>query len=604
MLAWLFVLTAACGDDGLVGPAPGTDAGRHGSHDAGQFDAGPPPPPPPPDSGPPPTTDIPPPPISGGTMLITADGRRAVAADPDRDAVYVVDLASSTLEHTIALEPGDEPGRSVEDGAGIVHVALRGRGALAAIDPATGTVLFRRDVCPLPRGLARRASGDAIIVACAGGELLTLPASGGPPMSALAIDGDIRDVVADGDRLLVSRFRSAELLVVEGGVVTARHRPLDATIAGALGPTDIVPRVGWRLVARPGGGAYLLHQRATASPLAVERSGYSGGTERCPSGVVSASISTFDGATMPGPGPMLGSTVLPVDVAVAPDGAALAVADAATDDGIRFYRRSQLDADSVVDCSVGTGAVRVPGFFGQAIAVAWAPSGLVVQYREPAALIVLGATATLVRIDAPTVRHVGHELFHRATPSLMACASCHPEGGEDGHVWDFTGTRRRTQTMLGGILATAPFHWSGDQPDLSAIMQATFVERMHGRTPVASEIEALGAWLDAQPAPRPSVPDADAAARGAAVFASAGCADCHSGEHFTDNRTVDVGTGGGFQVPSLLGVGHRAPYQHDGCAPTLEAVLEGTCTEPDRHVPSSTLDAAERADLIAYLRSL
>src|SRR5947208_843461 len=32
-----------------------------------------------------------PPAVSGGTLLVLADGKTAVAADPDRDAIYVVD---------------------------------------------------------------------------------------------------------------------------------------------------------------------------------------------------------------------------------------------------------------------------------------------------------------------------------------------------------------------------------------------------------------------------------------------------------------------------------------------------------------------------------
>ena len=66
----------------------------------------------------------PPPPISGGTLLASRDGSRAVAADPERDSVYVVDLKTHAVA-VVALTPGDEPGRVVEDGAGRVHVALR-----------------------------------------------------------------------------------------------------------------------------------------------------------------------------------------------------------------------------------------------------------------------------------------------------------------------------------------------------------------------------------------------------------------------------------------------------------------------------------------------
>ena len=95
-----------------------------------------------------------PPAITGGTLLVLSDGKTAVAADPDRDAIYVVDLSSRTVTQTIALEPGDEPGRLVQDAAGRVHVALRRGGAIVTCDPATGKVLARRPVCAAPRGLA------------------------------------------------------------------------------------------------------------------------------------------------------------------------------------------------------------------------------------------------------------------------------------------------------------------------------------------------------------------------------------------------------------------------------------------------------------------
>src|SRR5688500_10900611 len=54
--------------------------------------------------------EIAPPPISGGTLHVTKDGRTAIASDPDRDAIFVVDLQTYDV-HTIALAVGDEPGR-------------------------------------------------------------------------------------------------------------------------------------------------------------------------------------------------------------------------------------------------------------------------------------------------------------------------------------------------------------------------------------------------------------------------------------------------------------------------------------------------------------
>src|SRR5262245_23047474 len=51
-----------------------------------------------------------PPAISGGTLILSHDRKTAVAADPDRDRVWAVDLASSKVAE-IPLQSGDEPGR-------------------------------------------------------------------------------------------------------------------------------------------------------------------------------------------------------------------------------------------------------------------------------------------------------------------------------------------------------------------------------------------------------------------------------------------------------------------------------------------------------------
>src|SRR5690606_8356748 len=117
-----------------------------------------------------------PPPISGGTLLMIEDGDTAVAADPERDLVHVVDLLKAEVRHTVALPTGDEPGRLVADAEGLVHVAARRGGVVVDLDPRTGAILGRRAVCPNPRGIAYEPELDVLHVACAGGELVSLPA--------------------------------------------------------------------------------------------------------------------------------------------------------------------------------------------------------------------------------------------------------------------------------------------------------------------------------------------------------------------------------------------------------------------------------------------
>src|SRR5262245_27412699 len=161
-------------------------------------------------SGEDPSPNPPPPwgvPISGGTMIVTRDGSRAVVADPDRDRVVSVDLATRQVAGEVALQPGDEPGRLVEDAAGRIHVALRRGGALVTL---TGDSVVRRPVCGEPRGVVYEAATDRVHVACTGGELVSFPAAGGEAARRLRLDRDLRDVLVVGSQLWVTRFRSAE----------------------------------------------------------------------------------------------------------------------------------------------------------------------------------------------------------------------------------------------------------------------------------------------------------------------------------------------------------------------------------------------------------
>ena len=181
------------------------------------------------------TQAVAPPPISGGTLVVSSDGSHAFAADPDRDALYIVDLMAGSSV-TVALEAGDEPGRLVEDAAGVVHVALRRGGAVASIDPTTNAVLSRTSVCSRPRGIAYMASNDSVYVACAGGELVTLPAAGGAPTRTVVIEPDLRDVVVVGSNLYVSELRSAAILqIAADGVDRKPLHPADVNVRARRG---------------------------------------------------------------------------------------------------------------------------------------------------------------------------------------------------------------------------------------------------------------------------------------------------------------------------------------------------------------------------------
>ena len=489
------------------------------------------------------------PPLSGGTLLALADGTTVAASDPERDQVTLVDTVGGTVRARVALQAGDEPGRLVQDAAGLLHVILRRGGAIATIDPTptAGTLTARQAVCAAPRGIAYQKDSDQIHVACAGGELVSLPAAGGAATRTLTLDRDLRDVVVGvGGTLLVSTFRKAEVLVVgASGTVTARMQPGSGMVPTIIGvPQMRTPSVAWRMVAldQTAGSVVMLHQTGVTDMIDPAAGGYAG-LKGC-GGIVQPGVSVLDpGKANPGVVGSLGSLSLAVDVAVSPDRqkVALAVAgnDAVQGPSVVEQPVQTVTASPPPSCgTMGTGVTTTQPP-GQVVAVAYSQAGvLFAQTREPAALwrADTGATTALA---SDSRADTGHYIFHVNAGGGLACASCHPEGGEDGRVWNFVCTgARRTQSIRGGISDTAPFHWDGSELDFSRLMDDVFSARMAGPPLVTDQKTALQGWIDTIPAmPATAGLDAAAVARGKAVFTdpTVGCATCHAGSLLTNN---------------------------------------------------------------------
>ncbi|MFT3706204.1 MAG: c-type cytochrome [Archangium sp.] len=201
----------------------------------------------------------------------------------------------------------------------------------------------------------------------------------------------------------------------------------------------------------------------------------------------------------------------------------------------------------------------------------------------------------------------------------VACSSCHLEGREDGHIWQFPDGSRQTPALAGRkLLSTAPFHWSGEFATISQFNTHTITERMGGSGLNGDAASQLDAFIDQMPlADNPMKSERFSAQlqRGAAAFDKAQCSTCHTANNglFTNNENRDVGTlriGGtnpdqgitkGFNVPSLLGVGRTAPYLHDGSQLTLSARVFNNDVQ---HGSTNLLADDEKADLLVYLRSL
>ena len=615
-----------------------------------------------------------PPPISGGTLLVTRSGRFAVASDTERDAIVVADITQGSVFGTVPLEPGDEPGRLVEDADGRVHVALRRGGAVVTIDPTTLSVLARRHVCGAPRGVTL-AGTDSLAVACADGKLVTLPVAGGEPTRSVELGADLRDVVAtSAGGFTVSRLKSTELLRVDAsGSVTRKDAPPavfgEHFVPDHSQPSDpefgtpltnvsdpFRPLIAWRSLAGPAGSTIVVHQRAVDAeveimPPSMSGSSYGGGAFQTCGGIAQNAISIVgaDGAvtslTFAGP-------PLPVDATLLPDQRTLLVVHAGTRDPntprpfMRFEGNGGESIDSgsrgfdssgamtltqVVLPEPPSGPPPAPGTVAQdpgctfpnqsslalgvqGTAVAFNPARprqVVVQTVQPSKLIgraLDGQSSREIAFDDGTTLDTGFQLFHRDSGAGVACATCHAEGAEDGNVWSFsTVGPRRTQALHAALAETAPFHWDGLLVNVRALMSEVFVGRMAGVDESTERLKSLERWLFALKAPVPLRSADDAAVeRGKTLFRSSGCGTCHSGSAFTNNQSFSVGTGSkvALQVPSLIGVGYRAPFIHNGCANTLADRFNPACGGGDLHGSTSTLDTTQIGDLVAYLESL
>ncbi|HWB73897.1 MAG TPA: c-type cytochrome [Nannocystaceae bacterium] len=544
------------------------------------------------------------PPISGGTLLVLDDDVTVVAADPDRDVVHVVSLEAAESIATIALQAGDEPGRSVQDDDGLVHVVLRGAGEVLSIDPADGSIAARNTTCANPRGIAWDPARAQTIVACAGGELV-FHAPGGALARSVFVADDLRDVLVVDGTIRVSRFRAAELLTVaDDGSVTKTESP-------DVGYDDErEPNTAWRTLATGDAGWLMLHQRSSTIPIPLEVPAYYDGGGGC-FGPVAPVVALADASGNVKRSPTLTFATLAVDAAISSDGWMIALAIAGQSDagspttqmtrGIVLLDTATLAGDGIEDC-------RTPDsmpFPTEPIAVAFTDDGkIIAQGREPASLYVLTPPQTVVEIalaDDPR-SDTGHSLFHQDAGTGVSCAGCHPEGGDDGRVWHFVDgmgneIMRRTQSLRSGLAGTAPFHWGGDMRDLEELVHDIHGRRMGGAAQTDERIDAFEGWLQGI---RPHNPErvADASTEPGRASFVARCSTCHGEDGYAGERsaTIDEVT---LQVPSLRGVALRAPFMHDGRSPDLRSAV----IDMMRVTANPEITDAEVDDIVAFLET-
>ncbi len=251
----------------------------------------------------------------------------------------------------------------------------------------------------------------------------------------------------------------------------------------------------------------------------------------------------------------------------------------------------------------------------------------------------------------PADAAAGRRAFHDAKDTIvsggLACAGCHPEGRDDGHVWheldtkdagitlpfdvapkvfvsgvhvaEAQGRARQTPMLAGRVDAAGPYGWRAESKTLEArIEEGTELHRWRSppfsedRVPVvAKQIAAyLRQGLFVPPGLGRGLTEEEKLGKTLFERRDVGCAMCHGdGGDGVAHRIFpwptrdgfDSEYGEGFKTPNLRFVSHTAPYFHDGSATTLEQLVD---EDEDRMGKTSQLSAQEKKSLAAYLRTL
>jgi cytochrome c peroxidase len=214
----------------------------------------------------------------------------------------------------------------------------------------------------------------------------------------------------------------------------------------------------------------------------------------------------------------------------------------------------------------------------------------------------------------------------------FSCYSCHPDGHEDGLVYNMASKdmgRNITNTQsLRDIAHTAPFKWNGKNQTVykqDGIRFSTVLTRTEAFS--YKDLDAITAYILTGIKYPPNLqfnPDGkltDAQERGKQIFERSRtkkgveipennrCITCHMPPYYTNRKMADVNTLGAnddpmqFDTPHLNNIFASPPYLHDGRAQTLEEIWTVYGSD-DKHGVVSDLNKTELNDLIEYLRSL
>jgi len=480
-------------------------------------------------------------------------------------------------------------------------LALASDGAELVVASASSARLARAGIVTAlprdPRAVLLAADGTARVAHATGSSLTTVTAAGA--RSDLGLDLSAVCTEDDPDECLTlvkpPSIQSYALGLYEGSVLV----PSVSTLTD--GPFPVLTDVP--LLGHPGRSPHVSH---------VSHGGYGGGGGSSSNPITFRIDVVTDGVT-PGTSVLASGSRVGVHECTLPRG--LAVDEASHQVWVACLGDGQVlrhEAKRTKQGLVLKPADRLAIPFVTALAYD-APSGrlLALSPFERSVTVATGQTLEAIALPAvsPDLAHdpeweAGRRLFsstdRRISGGKKACASCHPDGGDDGLAWDTPQGKRRT-LALAGRLGDKDFGWQGNHASLELHVTRTITQNLRGKGLTAPELASLLRYVGSMQAPA-SRPLEGPALRGQAVFAGAGeCSTCHDPAHrFSDGLVHDVG-GGAFRTPSLLGIAGRGRFFHDGRYRSLEELLTRT---DGRMGQTASLSPDDRAALQSYLATL